>query len=41
VGVAEWTGHDTLADDRFFSNRRAFLKGEPDYGRLMSAIMLD
>jgi hypothetical protein len=41
VRTAEWTGHDTLADDRFFSNRRAFLKGEPDYGRLLSAIMLD
>jgi len=40
VRTAEWTGHDTLADDRFFSNRRAFLKGEPDYGRLLSAIML-
>lgn len=40
VRNAEWTGHDTLADDRFFSNRRAFLKGETDYGRLLSAIML-
>jgi polyphenol oxidase len=41
VTSAEWTGHDTLADDRFFSNRRAFLKGERDYGRLLSAIALD
>ena len=24
----------------FFSNRRAFKRGEPDYGRLLSAIML-
>jgi hypothetical protein len=44
VGVTkcEWTGHDTCADaERFFSNRRAFKQGEPDYGRLLSAIMLD
>lgn len=35
------TGHDTRADAAlFFSNRRAFLSGEPDYGRLISAIML-
>ena len=25
----------------FFSNRRAFKRGEPDYGRLLSAIVLD
>jgi YfiH family protein len=38
---AEWTGHDTCADeDRFFSNRRAFKRGEGDYGRLLSAIVL-
>lgn len=44
AGVArcEWTGHDTCADaERFFSNRRAFKLDEPDYGRLLSAIMLD
>jgi len=32
---------DTCADaDRFFSYRRATLKGEPDYGRLLAAIAL-
>ncbi len=32
---------DTLAEeDRFFSYRRACLRGEPDYGRLLSAIAL-
>ncbi|MGQ2990512.1 MAG: peptidoglycan editing factor PgeF [Brevundimonas sp.] len=41
VGEAAWTGDDTWADEtRFFSNRRAFQRGEPDFGRLMSAIML-
>ncbi|WP_374470435.1 peptidoglycan editing factor PgeF [Phenylobacterium sp.] len=41
VEQAEWVGHDTCADaDRFFSNRRAFKQGEPDYGRLLSAIMV-
>lgn len=41
VGEAAWTGHDTRADEAlFFSNRRAFLNGEPDFGRLMSAISL-
>ncbi|MBW8734882.1 MAG: peptidoglycan editing factor PgeF [Asticcacaulis sp.] len=35
------TGHDTRADTAlFFSNRRAYLAGEPDYGRLTSCIML-
>ena len=34
------TGHDTCADESFFSNRRAFHRKEPDYGRLLSAIML-
>lgn len=42
VSRTEWTGHDTCADEaRFHSNRRAFRKGEPDYGRLLSAIMLE
>jgi len=41
VGEAAWTGHDTCADEaRFFSNRRAYLCGEPDFGRLMSSIRL-
>lgn len=41
VGEAAWTGHDTRMDEtRFFSNRRAYLNGEPDFGRLMSAISL-
>lgn len=41
VGDAAWTGHDTRVDEtQFFSNRRAFLNGEPDFGRLMSAISL-
>jgi purine-nucleoside/S-methyl-5'-thioadenosine phosphorylase / adenosine deaminase len=42
VARAEWTGHDTLADEaRFFSNRRAVRRGERDYGRLLSAITLE
>ncbi len=41
VGEAAWTGEDTRTDAaRFFSNRRAFLNGEPDFGRQMSAISL-
>jgi YfiH family protein len=33
--------HDTYADERlFYSNRRAVHRGEGDYGRLLSAIML-
>lgn len=41
IGQAAWTGHDTPADaEQFFSNRRAHLNGEPDFGRLMSAIGL-
>lgn len=41
VEQAEWVGRDTCAEDGdFFSNRRAFHRGEPDYGRLLSAIML-
>ena len=41
VGQSAWTGHDTRADETlFFSNRRAFLAGEPDFGRQMSAITL-
>jgi YfiH family protein len=42
VPRAEWTGQDTCADeDQFFSNRRAFRRGEADYGRLLSAIVLE
>lgn len=41
VGTAVWIGHDTCAEEeRFFSNRRAFKRGEPDFGRLLSAITL-
>ena len=41
VGQAVWIGRDTAAEPGvLFSNRRAFLTGEPDYGRLLSAIML-
>jgi YfiH family protein len=42
VAQAEWVGRDTCAEaELFYSNRRAFKAGEPDYGRLLSAIMLD
>lgn len=42
VAEAEWTGHDTCVEEAlFFSNRRAYHRGESDYGRLLSAIMLD
>ncbi len=38
----EWVGRDTRAEEAlFFSNRRAFLNGEGDYGRLLSAICLE
>jgi len=40
VETAEWIGADTCADEDFFSNRRAFQRGEGDYGRLLSAITL-
>ncbi len=42
VERAEWIGHDTCAEESlFFSNRRGFLRGESDYGRLLSAIVLE
>ena len=42
VTRTEWIGRDTCAEEvDFFSNRRAVKRGEGDYGRLMSAIMLD
>ncbi|MEI6281765.1 MAG: peptidoglycan editing factor PgeF [Alphaproteobacteria bacterium] len=43
AGVAqhEWTGHDTCTNEAlFFSNRRAVIRKEGDYGRLLSAISL-
>lgn len=43
AGLAAVTalGCDTCADeDRFFSYRRATHRGEPDYGRLLSAIAI-
>jgi YfiH family protein len=41
IADAAWTGHDTRVDaERFYSNRRAFLNGEADFGRMMSAISL-
>jgi YfiH family protein len=41
VARAEWTGGDSYADARrFYSNRRALHRGEGDYGRLLSAILL-
>jgi copper oxidase (laccase) domain-containing protein len=41
VETCEWVGRDTCAEpELFFSNRRAFKTGEPDYGRLLSAIVL-
>lgn len=41
VTACEWVGRDTCEEaDLFFSNRRAFKLGEPDYGRLLSAIVL-
>jgi copper oxidase (laccase) domain-containing protein len=41
VTEVEWVGRDTCAEAAlFFSNRRAFQRGEGDYGRLLSAIAL-
>ncbi|HEY2751037.1 peptidoglycan editing factor PgeF [Phenylobacterium sp.] len=41
VGVSEWLGRDTCAESEdFYSNRRALLRNEPDFGRLVSAITL-
>ena len=38
---AEWSGHCTYSDpQRFFSYRRSTHEGQPDYGRLISAIAL-
>jgi YfiH family protein len=42
VSGANWIGHDTCAEEElFFSNRRAVKRAEGDYGRLLSAIMLE
>lgn len=42
VGEAEWIGRDTFAEPQvFYSNRRATHRQESDYGRLLSAIMLE
>ncbi len=42
IAAARWTGHCTFSDpERFFSYRRAMRNGEPDYGRLISAIAVD
>lgn len=41
IAACGWIGRDTCAEpDLFFSNRRAFKQDEPDYGRLLSAIVL-
>jgi YfiH family protein len=41
VRRAEWIRRNTCTEPQlFFSNRRAHHRGEPDYGRLLSAIML-
>ena len=43
AGIGEHAdlGHCTYSDEeRFFSYRRATHRGEPDYGRLISAIAL-
>ncbi|HEX5380345.1 MAG TPA: laccase domain-containing protein, partial [Phenylobacterium sp.] len=42
IDACAWVGADTCADEsQFFSNRRAFRRGEPDFGRLLSAIVLE
>ncbi len=41
IAHAEWTGHCTYADEaRFYSYRRTTHRKEPDYGRMISAIVL-
>lgn len=41
VAACQWVGEDTATQpDLFYSNRRAFKAREPDYGRLLSAIVL-
>ena len=42
IAQAEWVGADTCPDEAcFYSNRRAFKRGEPDYGRMLSAITIE
>jgi YfiH family protein len=42
VETCDWIGADTCAEEPlFYSNRRAYRRGEPDFGRLLSAIVLD
>jgi hypothetical protein len=42
LGAVQRAPHDTVVEeDRFFSYRRACLRGEPDYGRGLAAIALD
>jgi YfiH family protein len=42
IATCAWIGRDTCAEpDLFYSNRRAFKQGEADYGRLLSAIVLE
>jgi copper oxidase (laccase) domain-containing protein len=42
ITACAWIGRDTCAEEAdFFSNRRAVRRAEGDYGRLMSAIMLE
>jgi YfiH family protein len=42
ITSCEWIGRDTCAEEaEFFSNRRAVKRAEGDYGRLLSAIMLE
>jgi YfiH family protein len=41
IGIVELLARDTLAEENlFYSYRRTTLRGEPDYGRQLSAIML-
>jgi polyphenol oxidase len=41
LASSEFLGQDTCADsDRFYSYRRGTLAGQPDYGRLLSAIVI-
>ena len=42
VGSREWIGRDTCGEpDDFFSSRRATRAGQEDYGRLLSAIVVE
>jgi YfiH family protein len=42
VDQCEWLGRDTFAEEgEFFSNRRAVHRRQSDYGRLLSAIVIE